>query len=432
MVISVVNATYPLSSPLEESVMLGQSFFYFSEAGTSCQTNANCENFRQNAEPSRAIRLLRRSQRLFSLALVVLISCMSFECADAQTTYNWVAGAAYWDSPGAWTPVGVPTAVDTASFAGAGGTAYWDSSVGFHAIAEMEFTSGSYSFQNLTTNPFSLTIGGTGTPLTLANAAQASVKNLHFDVGSGSMSLVDNSQFELQAGPNSKLSVADDLFNSGVMTFGAQSEVAIGDANVVGYNAHGVQNILGATVTNDSGYVGYGSSASGNAMVSGSDSIWNNMNSLQIGSHSSSNGQVDIENGATVNIGSYTNASGSYGVVISGSAAPELIIKGGAINNDRHVVMGVASSHGGSATVMGSNSQWNNNQTLLIGSFGDADLSIEDGGYVSASKVTLGLFSSGSGTIMVDGSGSHLDVTAFDLIIGDSGQGDLTVVTTAL
>ena len=371
---------------------------------------------------------------VFSTVLFMVLSFGCIQFAQAQgTTYQWNTTSAYWHNTSAWSPNGVPTSADKAVFPGGGGNVYWDQNTGHQAVNELEFLSGNFTFTNNDTNPWSLSIVGTGVPLTLTgSSAKVYVDNLAFDVTNGSMQVNDDASFNLLAGQNSALFVRDHIYNSGLMTFNSQSEVFVGHENYVGYQDHGIQNILGATVSNDNGHVAYGSSATGNVLVSGSGSVWQNRSSLEIGSHSTSNGQVDVENGGFLGVGTYSSGLGVYGVIISGTNDPELFINGGTLNNEKSAIMGIATSHGGSATVMGSNSQWNIENSCTLGSFGQGALSIEDGGQVSASQVTLGLFTSGSGSILVDGSGSQLNVTNYDLVIGETGQGDLTISNNGL
>ena len=376
--------------------------------------------------PTESTRVTKRLSPIFALACFVFVLGFPTERTHAQTTFNWVAGAAYWNDQTAWSPIGVPTAADTASFAGSGGSIFWNQSVGFQSIAEMEFTSGNYSFQNLSAIPFSLTIGGSGSAMNLTNGSSASVKNIHFDVNNGSMTVANGSQFELQSGANSKLTVSDDLFNSGTVTFGSQSVVNIGQSNFVGYNAHGVQNIQGATVTNDAGYVAYGAAATGSVSVSGAGSIWQNRSSLEIGSHSTSNGQVDVENGAKLSVGDFVPSSGSSHVMVAGNGTPELSIQGGTLNNDGNATVGLTSSYSGSASIVGPNSNWHNDGYLTVGTSGAGNVMIANGGHLSASQVFLGQLSSGNGSVAVMDSGSHFEI-ASNLHVGQSGLGELTI-----
>ena len=154
----------------------------------------------------------------------------------------------------------------------------------------------------------------------------------------------------------------------------------------------------GGTVANGRGYIGFTNASSNNSvLVTGSNSLWTNNNSLYVGYRGSGNSMV-ISNGGTV------------------AVAPSSII-------------GVLGSNN-SALVTGSNSLWTNNNYLTVGSSGSSNsLVISNGGAVANLSGIIGLNDTGSNnTVLVTGAGSFW-TNSYDLAVGFQGSGNSMVIS---
>ncbi|TPM89690.1 autotransporter outer membrane beta-barrel domain-containing protein [Mesorhizobium sp. B2-1-3A] len=168
----------------------------------------------------------------------------------------------------------------------------------------------------------------------------------------------------------------------------------VGADLVVGNIATGTLDIQnGGTVTNDTGFIGYG--GQGTVTVSGTDgggnaSTWTNNGDLVVGQDG--NGTLNIGNGGQV-----SNAYGYIGV----AAASQSDV--------------TVSGHDGS----GHASTWTNTGTLYVGDNGKASLAIQDGGIVNSALVVIGNNSdgNGTGTGMVAVTGRDIDQHASTLNI---------------
>jgi T5SS/PEP-CTERM-associated repeat protein len=162
---------------------------------------------------------------------------------------------------------------------------------------------------------------------------------------------------------------------------------------IVGYQGDGTLNVLaGGLVSNHYGFIGHASGSTGEVTVTGPGSRWNNSNYLHVGS--SSSGTLNVEAGAVVSntLGYIGHNSGSTGEV----------------------------------TVTGINSQWNNSNTVYIGYRGDGTLNVETGAVVSSGWGYISRHAGSTGTATVRGAGSQWN-NSTDLDVGHSGNGTLQV-----
>ena len=211
-----------------------------------------------------------------------------------------------------------------------------------------------------------------------------------------------------------------------------------------GYKDTGTLRIAdGIAVTSSSGYLGYHSSSTGTATVTGTGSKWTNSGWLFVGYYG--NGVLNISNGGNVsntrgNVGSYSGNTSS--VTVDGPTSKWInsgeldigyagngmlyISNGGSVSNTiSH--LGNYSSSTGTVTVNGSNSKWSNSGELDIGYAGNGTLNISNGGCVTNTSGYIGRSSGSTGAVTVDGSGS-IWTNSSNLYIGSSGSGMLNII----
>jgi fibronectin-binding autotransporter adhesin len=219
-----------------------------------------------------------------------------------------------------------------------------------------------------------------------------------------------------------------------------------------GYEGSGSLMIRdGVTVQSGSGYVGFHSSSTGIATVTGSGSKWLNGRGLYVGVHGSA--ALSITGGGTVlNTNGYVGyLAGSAGTVtVSGSGSTWTnsgdlfvgndgsgklnITLGGAVTNFSSYV-GYSSGTIGAVTVSGTGSTWTNRSSLYVGWAGSGTLNITNGGKVSHYSSSpfpmvlcgfIGWKTGSSGTVTVDGPGSQWTGMGA-LEVGSAGNGTLRI-----
>ncbi|MCC6125757.1 MAG: PEP-CTERM sorting domain-containing protein [Pirellulales bacterium] len=170
-----------------------------------------------------------------------------------------------------------------------------------------------------------------------------------------------------------------------------------------GYKGTGSLRVAeGITVASSAGYLGYQSSSTGMATVSGTGSRWTNSGNFVVGN--SGNGSLTIEAGGEVR-NTYTYNSAGY--------------------------LGYNSGSTGIVTVTGAGSKWTNNSSspfdgkLYVGYNGSGALKIEASGQVSNSEGYVGYYSGSTGTATITGAGSIWN--SGDLYVGYIGSGVLTI-----
>lgn len=214
-----------------------------------------------------------------------------------------------------------------------------------------------------------------------------------------------------------------------------------------------IQN--GGRVVNGLGYIGHdAASVSNNVVVTGTNSLWSNTQSLTIGYDGSFN-QLIITNGGRVDntfasvglnagaIGNSVTVTGSNslwnntGVLRIGDSGPAsrlTIDSGGRVNNTEGQIGRMVTSTNSIVLVTGTNSFWSNSGSLIVGvSGGGNSVTIQGGGLVSNIVGHLGFNSSGgTNTVLVTGTNT-VWFNRDKLVVGNNGGGNwLTISNSAL
>ena len=185
--------------------------------------------------------------------------------------------------------------------------------------------------------------------------------------------------------------------------------------------------------------IGAVANASGGLTVSAGGRITNSP-FLIVGS--AGPGTLTIQNGGLIPSASITlglGASGTATVTGAGSALGTSLLNvggassgtlnisaGGSVQSDGDTTLGSIASGPGTVNVDGADSQWTNDEDLIIGDAGSGTLSISGGGRVESRSGYLGNDSLGSGLVNVDGASSQW-ILDWDLEVGRVGQGTLNV-----
>ena len=179
--------------------------------------------------------------------------------------------------------------------------------------------------------------------------------------------------------------------------------------------------------------------------MTGAGSVWStNLNQLALGQ--SGAGSLSITDGgavssgnaffamnagssATVNVtgagSSWNTNTGQFQIGV-GSNATVTVADGGSISSgDGYIAFSGSTS---SATVTGANSRWNlGTRTLYAGYGGSGTLTIAEGGAVSSGTGSIGNNTNSIGTVTVTGAGSSWTTGIYNLFVGNSGTGTLTI-----
>ena len=251
--------------------------------------------------------------------------------------------------------------------------------------------------------------------------------------------------------------------NGTAVVLGARSTWTDAGSLYVGQSGNGTLNVLGGgnVSTGSTSYLAYSSGATGIVKVDGAGSAWTNNSNLDVGY--SGTGSLNISNGGQVNSVNTTNNynnlgynKGSSGTVTVDGTGSDWNIVDGANSGYRGLVVGyygagslsitsgagVSSSDsgyiaewsgsGGTVTVDGPGSTWNNGYELNIGYSGIGALTITNGGVVNSSingsngGSSIGNNGGSSGVVTVDGPGSIWNSNSF-LDVGNGGNGTLNV-----
>jgi T5SS/PEP-CTERM-associated repeat protein/autotransporter-associated beta strand protein len=216
-------------------------------------------------------------------------------------------------------------------------------------------------------------------------------------------------------------------FNNSVLVTGAGSLWTNSADLFVGFEGFGNNLTIanGGTVANTTGFIGLSGAASSNnsVLVTGAGSLWTNSNVLCVGYEGSSNSLV-VSNGATVavnadgNIGYDATASNNSVLVtgsnslwtnsnsllvgVRGSSNSLTISIGGTVANTIGFIGYDAASSNNSALVTGSNSTWSNSGSLYVGYLGSSNtLTVANSGSVVASVIEIAYQSGSSGTLNI-------------------------------
>ncbi|MBI82488.1 MAG: hypothetical protein CMJ81_04765 [Planctomycetaceae bacterium] len=218
---------------------------------------------------------------------------------------------------------------------------------------------------------------------------------------------------------------------------------AVGGSLKVGNWSNGTLNVeTGGMVSSTKGYIGYQAGSTGEAVVTGASSQWNNSVAMYVGVVG--DGALKVEAGGMVSntkgyIGYHAGSTGEatitgtdsrwnnsvelyVGVVSHGTLKVEA---GGMVSNTKGYI-GYHAGSTGEATVTGTSSHWNNSGELQVGVVGDGTLNVETGGMVSNSSSRIGDHADSTGSVTVTGTDSQWN-NSDRLVVGRHGDGTLIV-----
>lgn len=175
----------------------------------------------------------------------------------------------------------------------------------------------------------------------------------------------------------------------------------------------------GSTWTTDALHVGYYGAGDLNIEAGGKVVV----NSGRIGQQAGSIGTVDV-----IGTGALWNNAGSSGTIVGDGGQGRLNVSYGASAVSYSASLGNAAGSKGIANILGNGSLWQiTNGNLVVGQSGIGELHISNGAQVDAKARTwLGGGSGSSGLMTVTGAGSTLK-SATDVRIGQSSVADITV-----
>jgi len=339
----------------------------------------------------------------------------------------------------------------------------------------LNFTGGNLSFGSLTT----ATLGGLSGSQNLA-LANATAKAVGLMVG-------DNNQDTTYSG---NLSGAGSLhkFGTGTLTLTGNSSyadnttvdggtlvVSGAGAKITGFKTMTIGQTTASNLTiSNGGNVTAGTSFSGNVLISnstaatsavlvdGANSVWNlGSNQMVVGqtgtgSLTISNGGTVASNGPLVNIGNsagsngtatITGANATWNVALTDLFATQFFIgnfgtgtmnitNGGNVTSFVGAVLGNKSGSNGTVLVDGTNSTWNagygtSPATMLhVGLNGNGTLTISNGGTVLSDTGSIGDSTPTgptSSSVLVTGANSTWNLNIYNLFVGNSSTGTLTI-----
>ncbi|MCX6848536.1 MAG: autotransporter-associated beta strand repeat-containing protein [Verrucomicrobia bacterium] len=226
----------------------------------------------------------------------------------------------------------------------------------------------------------------------------------------------------------------DTIVTSGVLEVATNGTVNNDPGSTfVGYQQgdHATLLISGGSVTNGSGFLGFGSDSSGILTVTSGD--WTNTRDLNAGYFGT--GVLNIAGGSVSNanayLGTFAGSSGTanvssgtwtnnFDLILGYFGTSVLNLSGGSVTNF-NVTLGSQSGSSGTANVSGGT--WTSNGELKVGDSGTGVLNLT-GGDISNTTDFLGYASGSSGTANVSG-GTWSNYLGFD--IGHSGTGVLNL-----
>ena len=281
--------------------------------------------------------------------------------------------------------------------------------------------------------------GSTGTVTVSDSNSRWENSNALFvgDLGTGTLSIQNGGVVTNTVG-----SVANNEGSIGTVTVtGPNSQWQNSSDLRVGFRGTGMLSIEnGGTVSSSGGSIGNRATGSGTVNVTGAGSQWRSQNTITVGQ--SGSGNLSIQDGGIVTIASSQGSSligsdsGSIGEVIvtgagslwqsngslqvglrNGSMGTLLIENGGVVRNKDGFVAAESGSVG-MVNITGANSHWQNNGSLIIGSFNggsNGTVTVADGGLVSVD----GIFSVGQGSTLNVNAGGTLSLAAQNSIINN-------------
>ncbi len=225
---------------------------------------------------------------------------------------------------------------------------------------------------------------------------------------------------------------------------GAGSTWTVSESLTVAPFATGSVNIQsgGAVEVTTDSFVGQFSTGDGIATVTGPNSKWSSLGSLQVGG--AGKGKLDILAGGTAfnTDGVIGNAvTGNGNVTVSGEGSRwttennltigsagtgTLQVEATGAVTSKNAFIGSQANSIGTVNVSGRESRWTNSEQLLIGQFGSGTLNISAAGQVANAKSVIGLELGSTGKATVSGPGSKW-TNSSSLTVGDLGSATLEI-----
>ncbi|MEX0886746.1 MAG: PEP-CTERM sorting domain-containing protein [Phycisphaeraceae bacterium] len=196
-------------------------------------------------------------------------------------------------------------------------------------------------------------------------------------------------------------------------------------------------------------YLGLNAGSTGHATVTGAGSSWHNTGAIYVGRFGA--GSLTVADGATLTTlgaGEFGNLASTLGydagssgeMLVTGEGSTwdnhrttwigfvgegQLTISDGGSVNSTTTILGYFADASGTVLVTGENSTWQVG-TLTVGNTGDGELTIADGAHVTASSIEVGAAFLKTGTVTVAGPGSEL-TNSGALYLGRGGDVQLTI-----
>ncbi len=206
------------------------------------------------------------------------------------------------------------------------------------------------------------------------------------------------------AGATGSLDVTDS--GSSVTALGQLDVGEAGSGALVIQNAATVTTGGNTAVDPSQGFdIAEATGGSGQATISGTDSLLTNAGRFVVGDLGS--GSLEIQNGGTV-ITTPGTVAGLAGADIAASPGTD----------------------GSSATVTGVSSTWSIGGTLIVGDAAAGALDVSAGGSVTATALVLGNSAGGTGNLSLSGTGSNVTL-ATQLTVGNAGIADIAIANGA-
>ena len=244
--------------------------------------------------------------------------------------------------------------------------------------------------------------------------------NITFDLGGFTYSLTSGNGISIGnvAGQTGRLTVREGVL--GVDTNG--DSVTIGAlAGSTGFLTVTTDGQLGTVALRPDIFVGSIVNSSGTGTLTVNDNGRVDGGGLTVGSVGGSTGTATITGpNAVVSL----NSSATIGFMGTGTLT---VSNGGTLSNSQTSTLGSSLGADGTVTVTGIGSSWTMGFTLIIGNSGDGALTISSGGLVDTpNTVVLGSSATGFGTATVTGANSRWSLLSAQTI-GSSGLGVMTV-----
>lgn len=281
-------------------------------------------------------------------------------------------------------------------------------------------------------------------------ASGGNVSTINADIGStadGALNITGGSYVGIK-----QITLGNDEGVTGsVYVDGEDSELDIRQNLYIGYNGIGtltVQNGGKVSTQANEGLIGFNSTATGTAWVSGEGSHLSLSDDFIIGNYG--NGTLLVEDGGYVQSERYSYISyheGSVGSATVRGVGTEWntvarmyiglystgtlnVEEGALVSVDYYGYLGYYGSDTdpgrgyGTANITGVGSEWRLSNALFVGYWGTGDLNVNAGGLVSQrADVIIGYAGTGIGTATISGAGSRMNVTGYSDEFGNTVAG---------